>query len=144
MTTSRVTRYFVASVFLMLLTAVQVIAGEVAAPPGAEIKFDKDSPVNGQKHISGSGTYKVPAKWVKSEISLRVYTVVAGKKGAFVKQTIDASNLPDVWIAAVTGLTPNTEYWVEGRLTVKPDTGLLPNFDYAYVTTEGKIKKTDP
>ncbi|MFQ3651335.1 MAG: hypothetical protein SNJ75_13455 [Gemmataceae bacterium] len=132
MTTSRVTRYFVASVFLMLLTAVQVIAGEVAAPAGAEIKFDPDSPISGQKHIAGCGTYKVPAKWVKSEISLRVYTVVAGKKGVFVKQSLDTANQPDIWNSLVPGLTANTEYWVEGRLTVKPDT-LVPNFDYAYL-----------
>jgi hypothetical protein len=52
-------------------------------------------------------------------------------------------NQPDVWNTSVLGLTANMEYWVEGRLTVKPDTS-VPNFDYAYLYTEGKINKTEP
>ena len=44
------------------------------------------------------------------------------------------------WLGTVTGLTPDTEYYVEARLKLAPDK--VVTFDYAYKTADGGVKKT--
>ena len=133
-------RLFLAACLLSMITAVQVLAAEIPPPPAATINFLPMSPLPGKTSMSGAGTYNVPAGWKRQEIKLRIYTVVDGKKGLFVKEAdAQVPNAMD-WSALAVGLTSDTEYYVEARLKLAPDK--VVTFDYAYKTADGGIKKT--
>lgn len=131
----------VALLVLVTLFAGVVAAAEVMPPAGTSIKFDTGSPTAGKMHIAGSGEYTVPAGWSSSEVKLRIYTVVNGKKGNFVKEAACKAET-GTWSGHVGGLNPNTEYWVEAKLKVTKDKQII-NPDYAYVTAETTKKTTN-
>ncbi|MFQ3652529.1 MAG: hypothetical protein SNJ75_19610 [Gemmataceae bacterium] len=103
-------RWILAACLLSTIAASQVLAAKIPPPPAATINFLPMSPLPGKTSMSGAGTYNVPAGWKRQEIKLRIYSVVDGKKGLFVKEAdAQVPNAMD-WSALAVGLTCDTEY----------------------------------
>ncbi|MDY3559705.1 hypothetical protein R5W23_000719, partial [Gemmata sp. JC673] len=87
----------------------------------------------------------VPDGWRKAArdpVELRLYKVKAdGSKGDFIKGIAGSTQDGNLWSANVTGLDPDTEYYVEAKFKFVKNA--LPQ-DYAYRTTEAVKVKTKP
>ncbi|QDU23000.1 hypothetical protein [Urbifossiella limnaea] len=122
---------------MVLLGSGQARADLVDPPEGAKVEFTTTSPGVTSTSIQPTGTYIYPQGWSVSKVEVNVYAVKAGGAQGDLIKTVAADTKDGFWDGLVTGLSPDTEYWVEGKMTLKK--GLL-GLDHAYKSTDPLIK----